>query len=75
MAADDAGLLIGLVLTMPPVEALEEMIDLLAAHGAELTDPLKAASGCGNIRAVTKLLDLGGNIDGKDRWSPLEEAL
>jgi ankyrin repeat protein len=75
LAADDAGLLTGLVLTMPPVDALEDMIALLAIHGAELTDPLKVASGCGNIRAVTKLLDLGGDIDGKGRWSPLEEAL
>ena len=33
-----------LVLTMPPVDALEDLIDLLANHGAELTDPLIAAA-------------------------------
>jgi hypothetical protein len=75
LASDNPTLLQRLVLTMPPVDTLEVMIDLLAHHGAELTDPLKAASGCDNIRAVTKLRDLGGNIDGNGRWSPLEEAL
>jgi ankyrin repeat protein len=64
-----------LVLTMPPVPALEELIDLLARHGAELTDPLIAASGVGNLRAVVGLLDLGADIEGNGRWSPLEEAL
>jgi ankyrin repeat protein len=64
-----------LVLTMPPVETLEALIDLLAGHGAELTDPLIAASGIDNTRAIRKLLDLGANIDGNGRWSPLEEAL
>jgi ankyrin repeat protein len=64
-----------LVLTMPPVDALEEMIDLLANHGAELTDPLVAASGIDNVQAMTKLLDLGARVDGNGGWSPLEEAL
>ena len=64
-----------LVLTMPPVDALERLIDLLADHGAELTDPLIAASGIGNVRAIAKLLDLGARIEGNGRWSPLEEAL
>jgi uncharacterized protein len=64
-----------LVLTMPPVEKLEELIDLLAAHGAELTDPLIAASGMGNERAIVKLLDSGARIEGNGNWSPLEEAL
>jgi ankyrin repeat protein len=64
-----------LVLTMPPVDRLEELIDLLAGRGAELTDPLIAACGCNNERAVTKLLDLGAKIEGNGRWSPLEEAL
>jgi hypothetical protein len=64
-----------LVLTMPPVDALEELIGLLADHGAELTDPLIAASGLDNVRAVAKLLDLGARIEGNGRWSPLEEAL
>jgi len=64
-----------LVLTMPPVDTLETLIDLLADHGAELTDPLIAASGIDNLRAVTKLLDLGARIEGNGRWTPLEEAL
>jgi ankyrin repeat protein len=64
-----------LVLTMPPVDALENLIDLLANHGAELTDPLIAASGIDNLRAIAKLLDLGARIGGNGRWSPLEEAL
>ena len=72
---DHPTLLQCLVLTTPPVDHLEELIDLLADRGAELTDPLVAACGCGNVRAVTKLLDLGGNIEGNGRWSPLEEAL
>ncbi|CAN5277472.1 hypothetical protein BH10PLA2_BH10PLA2_09280 [soil metagenome] len=64
-----------LVLTMPPVAALEQLIALLAERGAELTDPLIAASGVDNVRAVTALLDRGGRIEGNGRWSPLEEAL
>jgi hypothetical protein len=66
-----------LVLSMPPVEHLEELIDLLADHGAELTEPLVAASGINNLRAMRRLLDLGAQIDGKTEgdWSPLEEAL
>ncbi|MDB5307313.1 MAG: ankyrin [Gemmataceae bacterium] len=64
-----------LVLTMPPVDALERLISLLADHGAELTGPLVAASGMDNLRAIAKLLDLGARIDGNGHWSPLEEAL
>jgi ankyrin repeat protein len=64
-----------LVLAMPPVDTLESLIDLLAASGAELTDPLIAASGIDNTRAIVKLLDLGALIEGNGRWSPLEEAL
>jgi hypothetical protein len=64
-----------LVLTMPPVDSLEDLIDLLADHHAELTEPLIAASGIDNLRAVSRLLDLGGKVDGNGRWSPLEEAL
>ena len=63
-----------LVLTMPPVDTLESLIGLMANHGAELTDPLIAACGPGNVRAVTRLLDLGANIEGNGRWSPLEES-
>jgi ankyrin repeat protein len=51
------------------------MIDLLADQGAELTDPLIAASGIDNVRAIVRLLDLGASIEGNGRWSPLEEAL
>jgi ankyrin repeat protein len=64
-----------LVLTMPPVDSLETLIGLLADHGAELTEPLIAACGMDNVRAITKLLDLGAQIEGYGRWSPLEEAL
>jgi ankyrin repeat protein len=64
-----------LVLTMPAVDSLEDLIDLLASHGAELTDPLIAASGMNNLRAITKLLDRGAGSEGNGRWSPLEEAL
>jgi ankyrin repeat protein len=64
-----------LVLQQPPPAALEQLIDLLAAHGAELTDPLIAACSHDNPRATAKLLDLGAAIDGNGKWSPLEEAL
>jgi len=64
-----------LVLTIPPVDSLESLIDLLAEHAAELTDPLTAAAGVDNIRAITRLLDRGANIEGDGVWSPLEEAL
>jgi hypothetical protein len=64
-----------LVLTMPTVDSLEDLIGLLADHGAELTDPLIAASGIDNLRAIEMLLDRGARIDGNGRWSPLEEAL
>ena len=64
-----------LVLTMPPVDTLESLIGLLADHGAELSDPLIAACGVDNLRAIAKLLDRGARIDGNGRWSPLEEAL
>jgi uncharacterized protein len=63
------------VLTIPPVPTVESLIDLLARYGAELTDPLIAASGVENLRAVVRLLDLGADIEGNGRWSPLEEAL
>jgi ankyrin repeat protein len=64
-----------LVLTMPPVDRLEDLIDCLADRGAELTDPLIAACGVDNVRAIAKLLDRGARIEGNGRWSPLEEAL
>jgi hypothetical protein len=62
-----------LVLTMPPVDNLEALIDFLADHGAELSGPLIAASGMNNVRAIAKLLDRGARIDGNGHWSPLEE--
>src|SRR5947209_4915744 len=64
-----------LVLTMPPVDDLEAIMDFLADRKAELTGPLVAACGVNNVRAVAKLLDRGARIDGDGRWSPLEEAL
>jgi ankyrin repeat protein len=64
-----------LVLTKPPVRELEPLIEVLASRGAELNDPLIAAASMDNPRAIVKLLDLGANIEGNGRWSPLEEAL
>jgi ankyrin repeat protein len=64
-----------LVLTMPPVDNLEALIDFLVDHGAEVSGPLIAASGMNNVRAIAKLLDRGACIDGNGHWSPLEEAL
>jgi ankyrin repeat protein len=64
-----------LVLTMPPVDDLEALIDFLADRGAELGGPLIAASGMNNVRAIAKLLDRGARIEGNGHWSPLEEAL
>jgi ankyrin repeat protein len=63
-----------LVLTMPPVDSLESLIDLLAEHGADLNGPLVAACGMGNLRAIVRLLDLGANVEGDGDWSPLDEA-
>ena len=64
-----------LVLTMPPVDNLEALIDFLVDHGAEVSGPLIAASGMNNVRAIAKLLDRGSCIHGNGHWSPLEEAL
>ena len=64
-----------LVLTKPPVDTLEDLIKLLAAHGAELAGPLVAAAGPNNVRAIKTLLDLGAPVDGTEQWTPLEEAL
>ena len=68
-------LLQSLVLTMPALDSLEALIDFLADRGAELTDPLIAACGMDNVRAIKKLLDRGARIEGNGQWSPLEEAL
>lgn len=64
-----------LVLTISEHPHLERSIGGLAAGGGELTDPLIAACGVDNVRAVAALLDLGANIEGNGKWSPLEEAL
>jgi ankyrin repeat protein len=64
-----------LVLTMPPVDNLEALIDFLVDHGAEISGPLIAAAGINSVRAIAKLLDRGACIDGNGHWSPLEEAL
>ena len=64
-----------LVLTISEQPSLERSIRALAERGAELTDPLIAACGVDNARAVAALLDLGANIEGNGKWSPLEEAL
>lgn len=64
-----------LVLTIREQPHLEGSIRALAERGAELTDPLIAACGVDNVSAAAALLDLGANIDGNGRWSPLEEAL
>jgi hypothetical protein len=63
------------VLTISEEPHLEASIRALAENGAELTDPLIAACGVDNVRAAAALLDLGANIEGNGRWSPLEEAL
>jgi hypothetical protein len=64
-----------LVLTITEQPALEPSIRALAERGAELTDPLIAACGVDNVRAAAALLDLGADIDGNGKWSPVEEAL
>ena len=64
-----------LVLTVTEPPHLEGSIRALAARGAELTDPLIAACGVDNVRAAAALLDLGANLEGNGKWSPLEEAL
>jgi hypothetical protein len=64
-----------LVLTIGDQPQLEGSIRALAAAGAELTDPLIAACGVDHVRGAAALLDLGANIEGNDKWSPLEEAL
>jgi hypothetical protein len=64
-----------LVLTISEQPHLEGSIRALAEHGAELTDPLIAACGVDNVSAAATLLDLGANLEGNGKWSPLEEAL
>jgi ankyrin repeat protein len=64
-----------LVLNQPVIDDLEQLIRTLAEHGSELTNPLIAAASVNNVRAVSELIDLGGEIDGNGNWSPLEESL
>jgi ankyrin repeat protein len=64
-----------LVLTPSGSLNLDRAIRALANRGAELTDPLIAACGVNNAAAAARLLDLGADIEGNGRWSPLEEAL
>jgi uncharacterized protein len=64
-----------LVLVNPAPDALEPLIRLLADHGSELTGPLIAATCIDSLRGMNELLDLGADIEGDGRWSPLEEAL
>lgn len=64
-----------LVLTVTADPRLERSIKALADRGAELNDPLIAAPGSNNVRAINALLDLGAAIDGNGNWSPLEECL
>ena len=51
------------------------MAKVLIDAGAELTEPLGAASSIDNRAVAELLLDHGAKIDGDGGWSPLEEAL
>lgn len=52
-----------------------EMLNALIDAGAPLDAPLVAAASCGNLEALSLLIDRGAAINGKGGWSPLEEAL
>ena len=52
-----------------------EMARVLVDAGAEINEPLGAASSIDNRAAAELLLDRGAAIDGTGGWSPLEEAL
>ena len=51
------------------------MAQVLIDAGAELNEPLVAASSINNRAVAELLLDHGAAIDGTGGWSPLEEAL
>ena len=51
------------------------MAAVLVDAGAELNEPLVAASGINNRVVAELLLDRGAAIDGSGGWTPLEEAL
>lgn len=52
-----------------------EMAKVLIEAGAELNEPLGAASSIDNRPVAELLLDSGAAVDGTGGWSPLEEAL
>ena len=52
-----------------------EMAEVLIDAGAELNEPLVAASSMDNRACSQLLLDRGAAIDGTGGWTPLEEAL
>lgn len=52
-----------------------ELAKVLVDAGAEINEPLVAASSLDNRAAAELLLDRGAAIDGTGGWSPLEEAL
>ena len=52
-----------------------EMATILIEAGAEINEPLVAASSIDNRAVAELLLDRGAAIDGTGGWSPLEEAL
>src|SRR5216683_5243955 len=52
-----------------------EMARVLIEAGAELNEPMVAASSIDNQAVAELLLDHGAAIDGTGGWSPLEEAL
>ena len=51
------------------------MAQVLIDAGAELNEPLIAASSIDNLAVAELLLDHGAAIDGTGGWTPLEEAL
>ena len=52
-----------------------EMAQLLIDAGAEVDEPLIAASSMGNVEAIPVLLAAGAAINGNGTWSPIEDAL
>jgi ankyrin repeat protein len=52
-----------------------DMARVLVEAGAELNEPLVAASSMNNVAVAKVLLDHGAPVDGTGGWSPLEEAL
>jgi uncharacterized protein len=48
---------------------------ILMEAGADATPPLVAAAGCDSRSVLEFMLDAGVDIDGDQRWTPLDEAL